>query len=501
MSTQETDFTRTKLPPSESRDGIGERPLPDIDRHNDVVESAKNIFEASYLANSQGDVENGLALGRAAAFLNDNPDNPNAYGFAQRRMEEVLKAGEWADGTRRVAVAMNTEQRVKDGRPPMTLGDAITEMKAYAQDWSKATLHGGKDEWLNQEGISLGYWTSAAARGEAEGLDYLLMTVEGLIHHSGALSEQERGADELRDLRDALFNEKERLEAEAQQQPERHAARAHQERDIANAREGVAQIISGDAPGDSASVDTKFAVRQAEFDALPEEEKTFRLALATVKSAMHISTTAEMGLGREKFNALSGPQKSRLTQLFQDARRERMQTTGEEAVNNLRERLMAGIKQIVGETSNKVVTTHMSPESHVPVMLPAIESDPSLQPAAAVETSTSSRVTELPGSRAESGNGEQSVKAMGINFANAYLRNPAIKLWIEQQGVDLKELSHRMGSGAFNVTSETKRRMQRLVGEVRPDSSVWGTAPGANSILGRAADGARHELLEIVRSF
>lgn len=71
---------------------------------------------------------------------------------------------------------------------------------------------------------------------------------------------------------------------------------------------------------------------------------------------------------------------------------------------------------------------------------------------------------------------------------------------LKQAGVDLKGLGERVAAGKLNLSRDLLAEMSKIAREMRPDSALWQTKPGANSLAGRAADESRARLARVIAS-
>lgn len=309
--------------------------------------TSNGVHDLAIDAYGKGDTKSGVALERAAAFLQDNPSAPGKYGFTQRAMEASLKRGEWSDETRQLAVELNTLERISDGRPPVSIEAAYEEMRKHAEAWREAkNTDGSKDGWLDQEGIALNYHVGSAKRGNIESTTFLLETVEGLLAHSGHLSESERGAQAYRDLRDALYRKRQELLKAENEKTKNDAESVARQGRIDQARGLVDTVVQENTRSRAEDIEAR---NQEAFDKLPPEQQALRRSMSRVLNALTM-TSNEMGLARGQMSELSPVQVEALTHLFNQLSIKKVGISGADAVGELRDSLKMGVRRILSES-------------------------------------------------------------------------------------------------------------------------------------------------------
>jgi hypothetical protein len=195
-----------------------------------------------------GDTQGGLALERARTLLDQQGTaEGEVFSAAQRQIESTLGPdGVWTDDVREAAVRLNREQRRNDGEQPISFEQALDEMKEY-QTTTKEAARRDKDEWLDNEANALGYSLNGAKRGDPEGVESMLKYVEGMLGSAMSLSDEVRGASELRTLRDALFTEKQRIIQANAQEAKQQEAQVVKDAEVVTARTGVEGAFNNEA--------------------------------------------------------------------------------------------------------------------------------------------------------------------------------------------------------------------------------------------------------------
>lgn len=126
------------------------------------------------------------------------------------------------------------------------------------------------------------------------------------------------------------------------------------------------------------------------------------------------------------------------------------------------------------------------------------------QPAAIEEATTTSQEQTPEGvsKSSEPTEARQQQLLRGAHDAiQAYVSYPETAAAMQTLGVDFNALSDKFRTGEVDLTGETARALRELIKEVKPTSSLWATRPGADSLLGRAADAERVRLANILKSF
>lgn len=126
------------------------------------------------------------------------------------------------------------------------------------------------------------------------------------------------------------------------------------------------------------------------------------------------------------------------------------------------------------------------------------------QPAAIEQATTTSQeqTPEVVSKSSEPTEARQQQLLRGAHDAiQAYVSYPETAAAMQTLGVDFNALSDKFRTGEVDLTGETARALRELIKEVKPTSSLWATRPGADSLLGRAADAERVRLANILKSF
>jgi|GEM_PF-2069589 len=86
------------------------------------------------------------------------------------------------------------------------------------------------------------------------------------------------------------------------------------------------------------------------------------------------------------------------------------------------------------------------------------------------------------------------------DFIGAYLSNPLTRNFVAQRGVDLRSLHTRLSKGEVTISEAQIADMKRLSAEAHfRGSNIWNTQPGNQSMLQRAANEKRDQLLGIIK--
>lgn len=500
-----------------------EEDLATYSAENSLADTNDN-FDASVAAYEEGDYKGGHALEQAAFYLDRYADEPNAYGFAQRAIELELGRGDWTDKTRRQAMELNATQRQQDDRPATTFESALTELREHATVWRDAlNSNGSRDDQLNQEGVSLGYHINHAKRGDIESIDYLLETVEGLLSHRGALTEEQRGAEEYRDLRDALYRQK----LTVQNTQETASVEPHKQREIDTALDSVRKATELDTeirptnetphePSSPANLpstsDTITAMKEridnvrilsgseAEerlarnkdaFSKLPPEERQLRRRLADTMSMLGV-TPADIGLQRGSLDSLSADGKSSMTTALKEASSERLQISGDAAVDELRGRLKNRILKILStdteSSQSESNTTHTRNEK------PTLAVDQS-ESAPLEDIEPQSTPTPIENHMQTVATNEHSKTTPDVAGLLRRYISPSVERSITDYGINVREVVNGIADGTVSPDESTMTRLSRFSTTYRNPQLL---ETFSSSLAGRAAEEARNELASIL---
>ncbi len=451
-------------------------------------------------------------------------------------METHLPKGEWTDAAREQAVAMNTALRLENGRPPLSFEDALTEMQEYAETWESATNEDGSvDQWLNEEGARLDKDIERAFKGGVEGiesLEALLWDVEGMLAGSTVVApEQER----LRDLRDTLFTRQQELLQQVVKQPEQEEADAAQTERAVVAREDVskafepepaatAPVVAEIVPPGALDADEvermkKLVARtkivsneeaQARVDAnleqyeqLPEEEKEFRRALASIAEVLRVMPR-DVGLDKQVVAGLTPTQKAELVGLLRTARQEYVANSGNVSViETFHWRLAENIQSMLAkpETVDVPESVEVVDAAQPVVYEPMAEA----QAVSTPDTTNVEASEPQPQKYAPYPMYEQPPSPLGPEVTSSNRLRALYNLYVDTvredldrelmaAGVDIEDFYGRLGDGEIVIPEETRRMIEAF------DYKPALLKERGNSLLGRTAERARQELIDIFRT-